>query len=318
MKLLFENWRKHLKEVATDTGHAETKVAKPKHETATDEYDSPYKYENESPREETREKDFGANPDNLQCIQDLRNPPAQASDRQTHITDNELMDKAYEFYDCMNRAGYSKLGEGSFRAVFNIPNKPHLVLKTPNPARMLESLKNRRDILEMNKREAQGAFQTTSDLVVKVYDGAEDYFWIVSEKVTEIKTWDVMQEFFPVWKYEPPGDFNSWFQKLINPKTLPDVAAEQINKQAEYRAEYEPDYEYEERGKELVNDPLILDIRDLLGQFKLPAWDIRPYNVGYAIRNGQKQFVIIDPGFGLDGLGIAGPTARNWTPSSQW
>ena len=126
-----------------------------------------------------------------------------------------------------------------------------------------------------------------------------------------------MQEFFPVWKHEPAGDFNSWFQKLINPKTLPDVAAEQINKQAEYRAEYDMDYDYEEKGKELVNDPLILDIRDLLGQFKLPAWDIRPHNVGHAIRNGQKQFVIIDPGFGLDGLGIGSPTARNWTPAAQ-
>jgi len=312
MQLLFERWRRYLNEADpfAATPLAKPTVTKVPRRTAV------------PPRrgdipEETREKYFGANPDHLQCIQDLRKTPAQASDRQPHITDDELERRAYEFYDCMNRAGYSKLGEGSFRAVFNIPNKPHLVLKTPNPARMLESLKNRRDIIEMNKREAQGAFQTTSDLVVKVYDGAEDYFWIVSEKVTEIKTWDVMQEFFPVWKHEPAGDFNSWFQKLINPKTLPDVAAEQINKQAEYRAEYDMDYDYEEKGKELVNDPLILDIRDLLGQFKLPAWDIRPHNVGHAIRNGQKQFVIIDPGFGLDGLGIGSPTARNWTPAAQ-
>jgi len=323
MKLLFENWRRYLKEVDPFAATPLAKPARSKNVGAavnTSLSTTAPRRAGDIP-EETREKYFGANPDNLPCIQDLRRPP-ETRKRQppgsprvkTIIVD--IASKAYDFYDCMERAGYNKIGEGTFRTVFDIPNKPHLVLKTPNPARMLESPRNRRDILEMNKREAQGAFQTTSDLVVKVYDSAEDYFWIVSEKVVPIKTWGAMQEFFPVWKHERAEDFVSWFKKLIDSKTLPDVAAEQINKRAEYRAEHDMGYEYKERGKELVNDPLILDIRDLLGQFKLPSRDIRPHNVGYAMRNGKKQFVIIDPGFMLDKLGIGSPTVRSWTPAA--
>ena len=324
MKLLFENWRQYLLKEADP--FADTPLAKPvgaKNVGAavnTSLSTTAPRRDGDIP-ETTREKYFGANPDNLPCIQDLRKPPeTKKSQSRGSLLRNktiivDIASKGWEFYDCMESAGYNKIGEGSFRAVFDIPNKPDLVLKTPNPFWILKSPAHRRDSLEMNKKEAKGSFQTASDLVVKAYDSAEDYFWIVSEKVTPIRRWSLMQEFFPVWKYESAEDFESWFPKLINAKTIPEVAAEQIDKRAEYRAEYTEGYEYEKKGKELVNDPLILDIRDLLGQFKLPAWDIRPHNVGYAMRDGKKQFVVIDPGFGLDEWKAANRKTGGW---SNW
>jgi hypothetical protein len=92
-----------------------------------------------------------------------------------------------------------------------------------------------------------------------------------------------------VWKEEGAEEFMWWFQKLISPDTIPEVAIEQLDRRRGYA----------KMGEELVNDPLILNIRDLLAQFDLPVWDIRPHNVGYATRDGKKQFVILDPGFEL-------------------
>ena len=49
----------------------------------------------------------------------------------------------------------------------------------------------------------------------------------------------------------------------------------------------------------MLSNPLIKQIRDLLWATNAPVWDIRPANVGYVMRGGKKQFIIIDPGFGL-------------------
>jgi hypothetical protein len=284
MKPLFENWRKFLKEDEVDKSaesilkwaeggtDVKTKVAKPKaSEIEPDEYTSPY--EHEETEDETREKYFGDNPDELQCVIDLRDP-------------NIPIDE-YEFKECMEENGYLKLGAGSFRTVFTIPDNPELVLKIVGAN--YDARNQMSSAKEMNRKEAHGSFQTTSELVPKVYDSAKDYFWIISEKVTPINAWREMQTFFPVWKEESQDDFIWWFEKLILPDTKPDVAIKLLDKRIEYV----------KLGEDLVNDPLILNIRDLLAQFDLPVWDIRPRNVGYATRDGKKQFVILDPGFEL-------------------
>ena len=276
MKLLFENWKKYLKEV-----EQKTKIAKPKApEVEPDEYASPYKYEETD--EEAREKYFGKDPSDLLCIERLKDP-------------KEYLSPA-NFYKCMDDAGYEKISAGSFRWVFEHPDDPSLVFKMVAPNHFLEKpdLKGAavKRAMEMNRKEATGAFQTTSELVPKVYDSAKDYFWIISEKVTPIESWREMQTHFPAWKEESEEDFEWWFQQLINPKIKEDVAIRELDK-PDARASYV------KSGRELVNDPLILKIRDLLAQWDLPSWDIRPHNVGYATRNGKKQFVILDPGFEL-------------------
>jgi len=280
MQQLFENWRRYLKEAAVDPYGAtqvQTKVAKPKTpEPEADEYTAPYEPEYESPREYSRELHFGKNPDELKCVMDLRHPKVEVFPP--------------DFYRCMEDHGYQKLGAGSFRAVFAVPENPELVLKIVGPANSRASDQKR--AMEMNRKEAQASFQTASDLVPKVYDSANDYFWITSEKVVPVKTWLEMKSFFPAWKDENEHDFSTHFYDLIkenrNEEDLIGVLDRRI--------------EYVKMGEELVNDPLILQIRDLLAQFDLPEWDIRPHNVGYAVRGGKKQFIILDPGFELKGL----------------
>jgi len=271
MKLLLEHWRQYLVE-AVDP-RAETAVAKPKEVPEADEYTAPYKHEYESPREYSREQYFGKNPDELQCVIDLRHPKVDVFPP--------------DFYRCMEDYGYQKLGAGSFRAVFTVLENPELVLKIVGPANSRFSDQKR--AMEMNRKEALASFQTASDLIPKVYDSANDHFWIISEKVVPINTWKEMQTFFPVWRAEDSEEFIFYFEKLIEENRNEEDLIGTIDRRIEYV----------KMGAELVNDPLILQIRDLLAQFDLPAWDIRPHNVGYAVRNGKKQFVILDPGFEL-------------------
>jgi hypothetical protein len=98
-----------------------------------------------------------------------------------------------------------------------------------------------------------------------------------------------MQKYFPIWKHEDYDDFVHYFYDLI----APDRNDADVVKAIDSRIAYV------DNGEDLIKDSLILDIRDLLAKHDLPAWDIRPHNVGYAMRNGKRQFVILDPGFGL-------------------
>jgi len=59
-----------------------------------------------------------------------------------------------------------------------------------------------------------------------------------------------------------------------------------------------------EKEDEAITDRLVFNsmfatMREFLAKFDLPSWDIRPNNVGYVVRDGKKQFVILDPGFEL-------------------
>jgi len=219
----------------------------------------------------------------------------------------------------MKNSGYNKIGEGSFRAVFTIPGKPDLVLKTPSPVHALRSHDNRKQSMEMNREEAQGAFQTASDLVPKVYDSARDYFWIVSEKVNVLTRWEDVSEYFPVWKdlvnngIFDSHTFGSYFQDIVDAMKK-ERRKDDLRKMILYRLEAQfgvPGPAHTDTLEQLADDivkkllmnSMFANVRDFLAQFKLPSWDIRPHNVGYAIRDGKKQFVILDPGFGFDAPG---------------
>jgi len=311
MKLIFENWRKHLKEAGPVDSRAEsvlkwaegdtdvkTKVAKPKaSEVEPDEYASPY----EQIPLTTREKYFGDNPDELQCVIDLRDSRVGVEER--------------EFKDCMWENGYRMLGAGSFRSVFAVPDNPELVLKIVGAN--YDAKTHTEHAKKMNRKEAEAPYQTASDLVPKVYDSAKDYFWIISEKVTPLKEWNEMMEFFPVWnKLVDEGVYEGWqpepeleflvlFEELIKEKLdysiIKYIIFRALQKKYDSVGTAEPIVEREADliVKKLINNSMFARIRDLLAQFDLPSWDIRPHNVGYATRNGKKQFVVLDPGFEL-------------------
>ena len=73
--------------------------------------------------------------------------------------------------------GYEKIGAGAFRAVLSIPGKPEMVLKIVSPA--IRDVSNKRLSMDMNRQEAEGGYQTASEMVPKTYDSARDHFWII-------------------------------------------------------------------------------------------------------------------------------------------
>ena len=162
--------------------------------------------------------------------------------------------------------GYKKINAGSFRAAFTNPSNPDLVLKIVTPETMLENPwlegAGARRSMNMNYAEARASYQTASDLVPKVYDSARDYFWIMSERVIPITSWRDMKTFFPIWRAGDQEDFNFYFHKLISEDRDEEDLVDTLDKRIEYV----------KSGEELVNDPLILQIRDLLAQFDAPVY----------------------------------------------
>jgi len=246
----------------------------------TEEYKRAEADKYSSDKDKARELHFGKNPDEIPCVEEMRSNAGRAMPPSKTQVAN--------FFQCMAELGYEDQGAGSFRAVFTLPGREDLVLKVVSPKNQTSP----KLAIDMNRKEAQGAFQTTSELVPRVYDSARDHYWIISEKVDIIKQWNEMQSFFPAWKDEDPDKFQYWFQTLIDPRVKEDVAIKHIKRTANQ-------YQIVNSAEDLVNDPLIIQIRDLLAKFNLPSWDIRPFNVGHATRDGKNQFVIVDPGFGL-------------------
>jgi hypothetical protein len=52
---------------------------------------------------------------------------------------------------------------------------------------------------------------------------------------------------------------------------------------------------------DLLSSPesMFAKVRHYLAAHKLPSWDIEPKNVGYIEKEGEKQYVVLDPGFEL-------------------
>ena len=319
MKLLFENWRKYL-------------------------------IEQDDSIEKTQEKYFGVNPDDVPCMDQLKRWMVnRRQDRHADLDDPGDVDSGIpghpiqlprylnpntkSLVKCMIKAGFGYLGSGSFRAAFSVPDHPELILKVALPTGA-EFERN----IEMNKKEAQGVFQTASELAPKVFASAQDYFWIMSERVTVIKTWEEMSQFFPVYQElrkrgilgRGEYAFAEIFELLIgqgaedrsigrpdrlDPGGIVGVTdygkvRDAVLKGLQGKGRWE-DWGEEELSEpamqkedeaitdRLVNNSMFATIRDFLAKFDLPSWDIRPDNVGYTIRDGRKQFVIIDPGFEL-------------------
>ena len=107
MKLLFENWRRFLKEDIS-----------------------------------SEERYFGLNPDEIPCIINLRKALGVSYDAGlalwgeepgyiTPLDDSPFMPlRQVPLIKCLMGAGFNFLGAGSYRATFDVPGHPELVLKT--------------------------------------------------------------------------------------------------------------------------------------------------------------------------------------------
>jgi len=210
-------------------------------------------------------------------------------------------------FTCLVDYGFEKIGEGSFRDVWALPDNPDYVMKTATgfhgetPPQM-----------EMNKAEADAILQTGyPELVPKVYDTADDYRWIVVERV---RPYDVQDdswvgEFFPelIGSDKRQGDPTRLFQdylmmrrdELKGGSQSPDPAFKPRKKDV-WAADVK-ELGGEEAKKELDErmnqNPLFTKLLDLVTEQELGIWDIRGGNVGQGM---DGRFVLLDLGYGME------------------
>ena len=219
---------------------------------------------------------------------------------------------------CLEDYGFEKIGEGSFREVWELPDNPNYVMKTATgfhgetPPQM-----------EMNKAEADAIVQTGyPELVPKVYDTADDYRWIVVERVKPYSLDDDswVKDFFPelVIKNIPrraakqihaqySGDPTRLFQdylmmrrdRLKEGSQSPDPAFK--SRERDIWVTNVDEFGGEEAVRELDirvdQNPLFTKLLDLVTEQELGIWDIRGGNVGRGI---DGRFVLLDLGYGME------------------
>jgi len=205
--------------------------------------------------------------------------------------------------ECLEEYGFEKIGEGSFRAVYALPDNPNYVMK------IADELWGDADTKDMNKQEADKFAQTGyPDLLPKVYDTADDYSWIVVERVRPygISSDKWIYDFFPIFaKFWEDNQNNDDFQWRNT--SLEDFFGEYTeSRRDEIREPANSDLTYELGGEKTREDlesqlpPLYKRFLEFIEQYGVEPIEIRGDNVGIA---SDGRFVILDSGWDLDALG---------------
>ena len=216
--------------------------------------------------------------------------------------------------DCLKKYGFRKIGEGSFRQVWALPDNPNYVMKTATGG-----FKDSKTQAEMNKAEADAIVQTGyPELVPKVYDTAKDYRWIVVERVAVFplhdETW--VEEFFPEiveimnetradlrYQGQPTKLFQDYLmirrEELKGGSQSPDPAFKSREKDiwAADVKELGGEEVKEELDERMNQNPLFTKLLELVIEQELGIWDIRGGNVGQGM---DGRFVLLDLGYGME------------------
>ena len=215
--------------------------------------------------------------------------------------------------ECLEEYGFEKIGEGSFREVWALPDNPNYVMKTATGG-----FKDSKTQAEMNKAEADTIVQTGyPELVPKVYDTAKDYRWIVVERVAVFplhdETW--VEEFFPEiveimnetradmrYHDQPTKLFQDYLmirrEELKGGSQSPDPAFKSREKDI-WAADVKElgGINVKKQLDERMNqNPLFTKLLELVTEQELGIWDIRGGNVGQGM---DGRFVLLDLGYAL-------------------
>jgi len=214
---------------------------------------------------------------------------------------------------CLEKKGFKKMGEGSFRNVYALPGSAgkQYVLKVataPQASRM-------------NAAEADTNMQRKfGDLVPKTYKHAKDYSWILMERVNpwEGSNDQFVEAFFPAFaNLKPREDISPvyarslWqiFESFTN-FSIEMIKEGDLGKEAPVNALFVPDLEegpsgmskkkqreIREKGYpariafEKTLGPLYKRFVDLAAEYNVEPWDIVARNVG---SRADDSFVILD------------------------
>jgi hypothetical protein len=197
---------------------------------------------------------------------------------------------------CLEEYGFEKIGEGSFRAVWALPDNPNYVMK------IADDLWDDADTKDMNKQEAEIIGETYRDLLPKVYDVAKDYSWIVVERVKPygISNDEWIYDFFPIfakfWEDNQDNvDFewrNSSLEYFFGGYT--ESRRDEIRDSDNSNLTQELGGEKTREELESQLPPLYKRFLEFIEQYGVEPYEIRGDNVG---RAPDGRFVVLDSGW---------------------
>ena len=206
--------------------------------------------------------------------------------------------------ECLEEYGFEKIGEGTFREVWQLPDNPNYVMKIAGRGWGEPGHEK-----NMNNAEADTITQTGyPELLPKVYDTADDYSWIVVERVEayedEDDSW--IDDFFPAftefWEAHKDDKNFAWMNNSLETfwqEYTQSRIDEKRNKDDEKLVLTQELGGPKARGWLETRLPSLYErLLELIEQYDLAAWDIRGGNVG---RASDGRFVLLDLGWGVPG-----------------
>lgn len=186
--------------------------------------------------------------------------------------------------------GFPRIGSGAFRVVYGIPNSDF-------------TLKISKDDNFYNKVEANNSMNTKySDIFPKVFDAADDFSWILSERVRVITDIEEFLNFFPEigFKYKEIMTNSKAkikpFKKALYYAKSNLTGNTNIPIQISLLDYYPEDFpaSFPKLQKRLNSSKLFNKIVDASSEFGIDVFDIDLGNVGVATREDRDYFVILD------------------------
>jgi len=204
--------------------------------------------------------------------------------------------------ECLEDYGFEKIGEGSFRAVWALPDNPNYVMK------IADELWDDADTKDMNRQEADKIAQTGyPDLLPKVYDTADDYSWIVVERVTpygydsDRYIVDFFPNFVEFWKKHRKSKDFRWNNRPLHHFFLDYTERRRNELRGVLRTDSDRSILTKELGGEGEREELESQHSPLYGKFlefiehyNLMPHEMRSDNIG---RASDGRFVILDSGW---------------------
>ena len=175
--------------------------------------------------------------------------------------------------------GFPRIGSGAFRVVYGIPNSDF-------------TLKISKDDNFYNKVEANNSMNTKySDIFPKVFDAADDFSWILSERVRVITDYIEFLDWFPETGYKFKNTLSSSLRPFWQALKL---SVRKLNKKDETYSQENLISGFGKLVKKLNKSMLFNRIVSASAEFDIDVEDIDIGNVGVATREDGGYFVILD------------------------
>ena len=175
--------------------------------------------------------------------------------------------------------GFPRIGSGAFRVVYGIPNSDF-------------TLKISKDDNFYNKVEANNSMNTKySDIFPKVFDAADDFGWILSERVRVITDYTEFLDWFPETGYKFKNTLSSSLRPFWQALKL---SVRTLNKKDETYSQENLISGFGKLVKKLNKSMLFNRIVSASAEFDIDVEDIDIGNVGVATREDRDYFVILD------------------------